>query len=30
MLTGMLAAIFLAYRPQWLLSFVDERYLPGH
>lgn len=29
MLTGMLAAIFLAYRPQWLMSFVDERYLPG-
>jgi uncharacterized membrane protein len=27
MLTCMLAAIFLAYRPQWLMSFRDERYL---
>lgn len=27
MLTCMLAAVFLAYRPQWLMSFRDERYL---
>jgi uncharacterized membrane protein len=27
MLTGMLTAILLAYRPQWLMSFRDEIYL---
>jgi uncharacterized membrane protein len=27
-LTGGLAAIFVAYRPQWLLTWSDERYLP--
>lgn len=27
MLTGMLAASFLAFRPQWLMSFEDARYL---
>jgi len=26
-LTGGLAAIFVAYRPQWLLTWSDERYL---
>jgi uncharacterized membrane protein len=28
LLTGMLAAIFVAYRPQWLLTWSDRRYLP--
>ena len=27
MLTGMLAAIFVAYRPQWMTTFRDEVYL---
>jgi len=27
MLTGMLVAIFVAYRPQWLTTFRDEIYL---
>jgi uncharacterized membrane protein len=27
-LTGMLTAIFVAYRPGWLLTWSDERYLP--
>jgi uncharacterized membrane protein len=27
--TGMLAAIFVAYRPQWLATYSDARYLPG-
>jgi uncharacterized membrane protein len=27
-LTGMLAAIFVAFRPQWLLTWSDRRYLP--
>jgi uncharacterized membrane protein len=27
-LTGGLIAIFVAYRPQWLLTWSDERYLP--
>jgi uncharacterized membrane protein len=27
-LTGGLAAIFVAYRPQWLLTWSDDRYLP--
>lgn len=26
--TGMLTAIFVAYRPQWLLTWSDSRYLP--
>jgi uncharacterized membrane protein len=26
--TGMLTAIFVAYRPQWLLTWSDRRYLP--
>jgi uncharacterized membrane protein len=26
-LTGGLTAIFVAYRPQWMLSFQDARYL---
>ena len=28
LLTGMLAAIFVAYRPEWLLTWSDRRYLP--
>jgi uncharacterized membrane protein len=28
-LTGMLVAIFVAYRPQWVLTFKDEDYLKG-
>jgi len=28
MLTGMLTAIFVAYRPGWLLTWSDRRYLP--
>lgn len=27
MLTGMLVAIFVAYRPQWMMTFRDEIYL---
>ena len=26
--TGMLTAIFVAYRPQWLATYSDQRYLP--
>lgn len=26
--TGMFTAIFVAFRPQWLLTYSDERYLP--
>jgi uncharacterized membrane protein len=28
LLTGMLTAIFVAYRPEWLLTWSDRRYLP--
>jgi uncharacterized membrane protein len=28
LLTGMLTAIFVAFRPQWLLTWSDRRYLP--
>lgn len=27
--TGMLTAIFVAFRPEWMLTYSDERYLPG-
>lgn len=27
--TGMLTAIFVAFLPQWLLTYSDQRYLPG-
>ncbi len=27
-MTGMLTAIFVAYRPEWLLTWSDARYLP--
>lgn len=27
--TGMLIAIFVAFKPQWVLTYSDERYLPG-
>ncbi|HTT11480.1 MAG TPA: energy-coupling factor ABC transporter permease [Burkholderiaceae bacterium] len=27
-ITGMLTAIFVAYRPQWLFTWSDRRYLP--
>lgn len=27
--TGMLTAIFVAFKPQWLLTYSDQRYLPG-
>lgn len=27
--TGALTAIFVAFRPQWLRSYSDQRYLPG-
>jgi uncharacterized membrane protein len=27
-ITGALAAIFIAYRPEWLLTYSDRRYLP--
>jgi uncharacterized membrane protein len=27
--TGALTAIFVAFRPQWLSSYTDRRYLPG-
>jgi uncharacterized membrane protein len=30
MLTGMLAAIFIVYRPQWMTTFRDEIYLARH
>jgi uncharacterized membrane protein len=26
--TGMITAIFVAFKPQWLLTYSDERYLP--
>src|SRR5690606_6176626 len=26
--TGMLVSIFVAFRPQWLLTYSDHRYLP--
>jgi uncharacterized membrane protein len=26
--TGMLTAVFVAYRPEWLLTWSDRRYLP--
>lgn len=28
-LTGMLVAIFVAFRPQWLATYADRLYLPG-
>jgi uncharacterized membrane protein len=28
--TGMLTAVFVAYRPDWLLTWSDRRYLPPH
>ncbi len=27
--TGMLTAIFVAFKPEWLLTYSDQRYLPG-
>jgi uncharacterized membrane protein len=27
--TGMLTAIFVAFKPQWLASWSDRRYLEG-
>lgn len=27
--TGMLVAVFVAFKPQWLLTYSDLRYLPG-
>lgn len=27
--TGMLTAIFVAFKPQWMLTYSDARYLPG-
>ena len=27
--TGMMTSIFVAFRPEWLLTYSDERYLPG-
>ena len=30
MLTGMLVAVFVAYRPQWVTTFRDEIYLARH
>jgi uncharacterized membrane protein len=27
--TGMLVAIFVAFKPHWLLTYSDVRYLPG-
>jgi uncharacterized membrane protein len=27
--TGMLTAIFVAFKPQWMLTWSDQRYLPG-
>ena len=27
--TGMLVAIFVAFKPEWLLTYSDARYLPG-
>ena len=26
--TGMLVAVFVAFRPEWLLTYSDQRYLP--
>ena len=28
MLTGMIVAIFVAFRPQWLATYADRLYLP--
>lgn len=28
--TGMLVAVFVAFKPDWLLTYSDERYLPGN
>lgn len=27
--TGMLTAVFVAFKPQWMLTYSDQRYLPG-
>jgi uncharacterized membrane protein len=27
--TGMLTAVFVAFRPEWLVTYSDRRYLPG-
>lgn len=27
--TGMLTAIFVAFKPDWMLTYSDQRYLPG-
>lgn len=27
--TGMLTAVFVAFRPEWMLTYSDARYLPG-
>jgi uncharacterized membrane protein len=27
--TGMLTAIFVAFKPEWVLTYSDQRYLPG-
>lgn len=27
--TGMLVAVFVAFKPHWLLTYSDQRYLPG-
>ena len=27
--TGMITAIFVAFRPEWMLTYSDARYLPG-
>jgi uncharacterized membrane protein len=27
--TGMLTAIFVAFKPEWMLTYSDQRYLPG-
>jgi uncharacterized membrane protein len=29
-IAGMLASIFVAFRPQWLATYTDRLYLPGH
>ena len=29
-LSGMVVAIFVAFRPQWLATYADRLYLPGH
>ena len=26
--TGMLVSVFVAFKPEWLLTYSDERYLP--